>query len=375
MPRRARPEISDRHHERRRAVRARRRQTAKRILGRSILVYEAEKHRFRRIFPRKLEQTHPPSLIDKAIEAITYPIRLELIKWERQYRRWLEELKMPLTQRLRHELYKMSRIETEGYDRLTYLWDLVRGRAIPVFKVEYTYLKPETWSLEVLDRRLREEPVEVIYDVVSDLLRIARLGVRAEVIREKDALRHYLYSLVPFFREEPCTHGSFSFKLTPVTFSITQGRFVTFYVLRWGRVKSIRADPYIGVTRPVMFKFFSYVYKPDYEWFNAMMMAGYGTLRADKLIVIGRDQNYAVLLRSKPYSVLAFPHRVTDALAMELGQREVNVELRHCSVYISPRRMYEHYEAIESGMPFTVFGVNPMGKVKTEDFTAGVRGL
>ncbi|MEM2445928.1 MAG: hypothetical protein QW734_04660 [Candidatus Bathyarchaeia archaeon] len=375
MGRRARNESRFRSSERRRSRRARRRELVDRLRRRFEWHYDVEKAMFYVRDLEKKQRKYPPSLIDSIRREIrrTFITRhmreVETVSW----REWLRRELYRLTFRSVWTRFVDHMLEDAEKARL--IWDLVRGRVKTVFSVEYKYMDTESLRVYVVDELLRSLPPEGIYDVCSILYNMARR--RGVTLREylNPFFRYWLANYMLMFREPPCTHGSFAFKLTPVTLRMFGGRVMSYYVMRWGRARDIHADPYLGITRAVSFNFWIYREKRDMEWFNALMYAGFGGMFPDRLVVHERDHTYTVTREMKLLSEMVFMHRMKQSFAKMSGQREVWVNIRPCSIYVSPHRPPRHWLILESGFGVLVAGYRRHRKLRTMDYVYGLRGI
>lgn len=318
MPR-PRHEARDRHRERRRTIRRRREETFKRafVLG----IRRAFEHYGFRISTRG-------TFFEAFKEALNEEIK----------RAFHKEIN-----RLREEI-------EETTEKLSLLRDVIRLRALIVFKVRHQYIFRNKREVYTYDKLLMDLPEDVRNTVVSILEEVsAGKGLRPEIIQALPVIRHFLLLFIAYYSKFPCKHRSYAIKLTPATIHFMKGLSVTYYTLRWAPAKEVKADPYLGRTRPVDFYVTFIRYKYDEDLWNAMIIAGTGTNDLNDKVALSRDHmrrsEYVVNLRR----AILQPHWVKQAMAKMMGKPELATTLSHCSVYAIVRRRTRTVDLIQTG--------------------------
>jgi len=215
------------------------------------------------------------------------------------------------------------------------LRDLMLRQAAVVFKVEHRTIYPDKARLYVLDKSLLELSEDDRLIVISTLLQVASgRKITWEEIQEIPALRAFVERFIAYYQKFPCKHSAFVLRLTPVIYNYAHLLRSTYYVLRWVPAENLKADPYLGRSRPVSFGITPITYKPDSEVWNAMMYAGEGIVDLNDLLTLRRDATGEKIMVHPLRRIIYSPHHVTYEFARELGKPELTTVIHHCSPYI-----------------------------------------
>jgi len=147
-------------------------------------------------------------------------------------------------------------------------------------------------------------------------------------------LLHQLYFTKT--RNMPCKRSTYAVKLTPVTLHFFRGQTVRMYVLRYVRVRDIKARR-LMIEKPldVHFNFFK-MFKSPFDLISILTYAGdTSNLTGDEQIAIRRDYHRDV--REQLRTIVAYysVSRVRRALAREFGKPEIEDGVGHCSIYLA----------------------------------------
>ena len=261
-------------------------------------------------------------------EKITRHIK-RLIRYAEEYS-WWEMIIWGFTRPFMHRYRRILNI----VDAIRILYEAVRGRAKILFKVDHVLFFPELWRMEITDDLLLSLPPEERSWLILRLLDVARGNpIFWHEIVENPTLRYYAEMLILYYRPLPCHHHAYVIKLTPVTLYYTRGVATRYYVMRWVKAKDVKADPFIGRSRPVDLHIVGYTYKPDWDIVNAYLYGGYGYAASEELITTSRDDKKMALTRQRLRRLIYQPHHVRRDFAKALGKPELSTVVGHCSVY------------------------------------------
>ena len=214
------------------------------------------------------------------------------------------------------------------------MYESIRGRAKIIFEVRYKIGNPETWTLYIHDKILRDLPPEQRDFIIQRLFLVAQNNpVTREEIEANPILRYWIQRYILYYSKYPCSHNVYAFKLTPMTLYYGKGYAVRYYVMRYAFARDIKADPYIGVSRPLDFHIFSMTYKYDWEYVNVLGYAGKGACNMDDSVVSARDDKQ-LPMRKHPLRRLVFqPHHILRDASKALGRPEMVTNIDHSCVY------------------------------------------
>jgi len=250
--------------------------------------------------------------------------------WEEFRRRFWERFRRRFKDTLRRYVETYERIR----ERLTLLRDIALGRARVVFKVEHIYFFGRKWETWAYDKILMDMPKEQ-RDLIVSFLRsvVASKGYDPIALDKYPWLRYFLWFFIMYYSRYPCRHSAFAVKITPVIVNYFGGVKVTYYVLRWSRAKDIKADPYLGRTRPVDFNITFMRYKYDDDYYNSLVYGGEGAVTPEDMVTVIRndlrESEVAIPLRRAMFQ----PHWIKYYFAKMMGKPETSTIVNHCSVY------------------------------------------
>jgi len=313
MPRRAKHEARDRHHERRRDIRRR--------------MYE-------------------------------------------EFRRRLAEA---LRKRFRDSIRRLRREYEEIRERLSILRDIIMGRARVVFKVEHYYFFKNKRVYYTYDKLLMSLPEDMRNIVVNVLQSISRgKGLDPRILIQYRWIRYFLQLYIAYYSKYPCKHMAYAIKLTPVTIYFFKGIRITYYYIRWAYARDVKADPYLGRTRGVDFYVTFMRYKFDDDLLNSMLVGDEGTGDwNDSVTAIRNDLRQSEVKIPLRRAVLQ-PHWVKYYFAKMIGKPEVTTIVGHCSVYGILERPSKTLRELQVGYR-RIYGTRPRHRIKEILYRTGLR--
>jgi len=193
---------------------------------------------------------------------------------------------------------------------------------------------PKKYNTLAIDRILLSLPVEDRNNIINILKSISvQRGILPNILQQVPGLLWFISTVVPFYSRMPCKHNAFAVKVTPVLRGSLAGTRAAYYVLRYAKAEDAKADPYLGRAKAVDWNFTMVRYKPDPDWWNALVFSGEGTMDLNDTVALARDAfrnpTYQVPLRR----AILQPHWVKVAFAKEMGQPEKYLQVDHCSEY------------------------------------------
>jgi len=257
-------------------------------------------------------------------------IREKIREWVReQYEEFRRRYTLEAWREIRRNLER--KIET-----LRVLADLARGRGVVLFKVIHLDIPKGYAEMVIDDKMLMSQPEEIRNLLPTIFQEIARArGITRALMEKYPYLIPLLMRYIARFRKYPCKHDAFAIKVTPVTVQYFKGLKVTYYVLRYAKVSGVRADPYVGRSKPVDI-YFQFIgrKKPANDLLNSMMGAGEGYSDPNDYVTIyvNTVRNRTIKLRLR--FLYEHPHWVKYYFAKESGREEMYNYFGHCSVYL-----------------------------------------
>lgn len=226
--------------------------------------------------------------------------------------------------------------------RLQVSYDLIKGY-VPVI-TKFVGHKIELYIDEKVEEFLKspeyfESTRDALTIIFSDILRHRyRIEMRPEDIERLKGILAFLYEryYAPF-REMPCRESKYIVKLTPLTFYVFQNQPVRLYVLRYIKIDALRNPYTVMVTKPVDVMLSSLrVRKPREENVALSSIAGESSAFAGtEDVIISRDANRNPRRLLKAYVAMRLGHRISEALARQMGIRHRLADVKHCSLYAS----------------------------------------
>jgi len=284
-----------------------------------------------------------------------------------------ENLLAQLRKTFKHDLDKLREEAEETWEKITLLRDLARRRAKILFVVEHPFFFKNKHEIAVRDRLLLSLPPDVRDYIINRLIDVAKGNPPSpEELQQDRLLRYFLRLYIAYYSDFPCKHRSYMVKITPVTVTGFLGQRVTYYVLRWTEAKNVRADPYLGRSRPVDFYISLIRYKPDEDLWNSLLVASEGTGDYTDTVPLARDHmrrpEYNVPLRRALFQ----PHWVKVALAKMAGRPELATVMSHCSVYCRVGRLSKTLKWLEEPEK-RFWGRRPRRRIKDVLYYKGFR--
>lgn len=208
-----------------------------------------------------------------------------------------------------------------------------------VFIVQHRLFFPEKVRLIATERALLDLPPGTRERVIDILLQVARgRKITRKDLEEMPELMAFVERYIAYYMPNPCKHNAYVLRLTPITIRHVMGMKTTYYVLRWVNVGDMKADPYIGRSRPLSFSFSSIPYKPDWEVWSAIRYTGEGTGNISDMLTLVRDAVGQPTTRHQLRRIIYSPRWVRYEFAKELGKREIVTVTHHCSPYVRLER-------------------------------------
>ena len=287
-------------------------------------------------------------------------IRLEarerLIERRREIRKRLaEQIREELRRRLYRDVRELIRRYRERYEEmretLRLISDIIHGRSVIMFKVMH-YDIPKGYAEVVVDDKYIESLPPELKDVLPSIfVEIARArGITKALTEKYPQLIPILLHYIARYRAFPCKHDAIAIKITPVTIKYFAGLKVTYFVLRYSKVSGVRADPYLGHSKPIDI-YFSFISsrKPANELINSMNVVGEGTadMNDTVTIYINTVRNRTIQLRVR-HMVLQ-PHLVKYYFSKEAGREEMLNYFGHCSLYLMQVEYSKAWRLRETG--------------------------
>jgi len=230
------------------------------------------------------------------------------------------------------------------------LYELVRDRSKVVFVIKHRLYFTEKVMLDILDKELLSIPQDYQLAVINTLINVTRgRKLTYNEVLKSPYLRAFLERYIAYYQINPCKHKAYVLKLTPLIYRNITGRKATYYVLRWVRAKDMKADPFLGRTRPISFGMQSVIYKPDWDTWNAMLYLAYEVVTDKTPCIIMRDEIGKPLKTHPLRRIIYTPHWIRYEFARDIGKPEISTVIVHCSPYVkvdTPTRTSKIYEGI-----------------------------
>jgi len=292
-------------------------------------------------------------------------------------KRFLEELRRRFERRFRRRFRSSLRRHEEdvrrAFETLKLLRDIVMRRAHVAYKVEHVYFFRNKTVVYTYDRLLMSLPEDMRSIVVSVLQSVSEgKGVDPRLYVHYPWIKAFLRFFIAYYGKYPCKHNVYAVKVTPVTIHLFRGYRVTYYFLRWARAEHVKADPFIGRSRPVDFYVSFLRYKYDVDLINSMMVADEGSMSwDDKVTVIRNDRRESEMSIPLRRAILQ-PHWVKYYLAKMVGKPEIATMIGHCSAYAvltRPSKTLRLYAARNRRL----YGTRPRHRIKEILYRSGLR--
>jgi len=292
-------------------------------------------------------------------------------------RRFIEEFKRTLIETLRKKFRNSIRRRIEEFEewreRLSLLRDIITRRARVVFKVEHHFFFRKKSVVFVYDRILMSLP-EDQRNLVIDVLRSISegKGIDPTILDKYPWLRYFLKIFIAYYSKYPCKHMSYAIKLTPVTIHFFKGLKITYYYLRWAYARDVKADPYIGRSRPVDFYISFFRYKYDEDMLNSLIVSGEGTGDYNDSTVAAYDSMRRAEISIPLRRSVLEPHWVKWYFVKIMGKPEAYTVADHCSAYgiigrISKKlKLYKYQDR-------RLMGTRPRHRIKEILYRTGLR--
>jgi len=249
--------------------------------------------------------------------------------------RWYHHMVRGFTRTMLRDYYKFL----EDIERFQVLWELMRGRARILFKVYYHIFPFMMFRAYVFDKHLLELDPVSRQVVLSKLFKYAKQKYIPKSEFLDPQMRGIFQRYIAMYMPYPCNFGIYALKITPVTFQILKGSYVTLYVLRWTLAKNVKADPYIGNARHKSYHQVRWTYKDDYEILNSYVFSSDGMLTGyDFPVVASRNDLYEPLVTLRLRDIIFRSHVEKLAFAKANGRPELWMEYGICSAYAIPAR-------------------------------------
>jgi len=285
----------------------------------------------------------------------------------------LRMIRDSIRKRVREYLRRRETRREKYLELFSTLRDLYTKRGAVLFVVRKQFIFGRKYTAYYVDKILSELSENERAFVVEALRTISETkNVSPELILSIPYLRWVLWSYVAYYTKEPCKHNAYIVKITPITLRYYKGQQVTYYVLRWARAEDVKADPYIGRTKPVDLYVSLFRYKFDPETLASLVTAGTGTADPNDHVALARDHyrnpKYEIPLRRAVFQ----PHWVKRAFSKEIGKPEMYYSVDHCSVYAMFRR-WSSYSRTYITPHRRILGKRPRHRIKEVLYYMGLR--
>jgi len=321
---------------------------------------------------RYLTTRYTPKLVQDMIREDERKRALEIEEMEREHEwlprythllpRMMTRLRRKVTERqLMFEIYKL-------------LEEILKELMKIKFVLPHRLFFPEHIETRMLDLMFLELPEPERERILERFKQIA-LGrcVTWVEMMEDPILRAWLQRYFSMFRRYPCRHRVYAIKLTPLMFNYFQELPASIYLLRWGLMEAVKADPYLGRAWPVGFQMLAMTYKPDWEKWNALIAVADGVISSEQRITFMRNSFGNPWFYFRLGLAVYAEHLVRYFFAKMIGMEERVTVLHHCSIYAKIAKKSQAYRLARRG-DVTMVRRFRRKFIKDSLYYAGLRG-
>jgi len=235
-----------------------------------------------------------------------------------------------ITRTLRRMFYKY---EAE-FEKYKVLYELMRGRASVLLTVVYNVFPFAYFRHWIYDKHLLEFGPAEREVIIRKIIEYSRQKYIPQKEFMDPLMRGIFQRYIAMHMPYPCNFSMYALRITPVTFRVLRGTYVTLYVLRWTLAKNVKSDPYVGSSRRKSYEQIKWTYKPDVEIVNSRLYVGsYVLTDLSQKVPIDVNELYENIHSVPIRDIMFRPHLVKYYFAKSNGKPEEWYNFNHCSLY------------------------------------------